>query len=706
MSFNFVKFKAARPMWLREGGQEMNTTVLFETRVPASADTEIHMTGHFSYQLFINGEFVFFGPARAGHKFYRVDRLPIGRYLTEGENLITVLVSGYHCDSYYFANGQAFFCAEFVSDGKVFGATGSDAWRAYIYERKMKKVQRYSFQRPFVEVYDFTEGKPHSSVGLVSAEITEYPIGNFIEREVSLPELPIEEAVRFVDGGSAVYRADRECEVRKGLLEAGVKYTGYKYDELTMVSEHEVERTELSYDKRFPEGKAARLSDSFVTAEMSTNVTGFIRLSVSCKSDVTLMVTFDEMLLEGKVDFRRMGCKNVVYYRLGAGESYTLQTAEPYTFKYMNIIALGGEVQVSFAGVVRLDFNQSEIVRRISPKADAQLKRIYDAAIQSFRQNTLDIYMDCPSRERAGWLCDSFFTSRVERLLTGKSRVEHSFLENFLMEEDFEYLPEGMLPMCYPSDHPNGNFIPNWAMWYAVELREYLGRTGDRGFIDEAKGKMYKLLGYFRRFENSDGLLEKLEKWVFVEWSRCNKLVQDINYPTNMLYCMFKEVLAELYGDGGLAREAEALKQVIREKSRIGIFFCDNSVYGEDGVARLSGEITETAQYYAFFTGVATPEGDRELWDTMINDFGPERAENNKWENIHFANAFIGNYLRLEMIKQAGLDEKLEADIRGYFDYMALQTGTLWEMISPTASCNHGFASHVLVWLDYLGYID
>ena len=173
-----------------------------------------------------------------------------------------------------------------------------------------------------------------------------------------------------------------------------------------------------------------------------------------------------------------------------------------------------------------------------------------------------------------------------------------------------------------------------------------------------------------------------------------------------MLYCMFKEVLAELYGDEGLAREAEALKQVIREKSRIGIFFCDNSVYGEDGVARLSGEITETAQYYAFFTGVATPEGDRELWDTMINDFGPERAENNKWENIHFANAFIGNYLRLEMIKQAGLDEKLEADIRGYFDYMALQTGTLWEMISPTASCNHGFASHVLVWLDYLGYID
>ena len=31
-------------------------------------------------------------------------------------------------------------------------------------------------------------------------------------------------------------------------------------------------------------------------------------------------------------------------------------------------------------------------------------------------------------------------------------------------------------------------------------------------------------------------VLEKLDKWVFVEWSRANSLVQDISYPTNMLF--------------------------------------------------------------------------------------------------------------------------------------------------------------------------
>lgn len=706
MSFKTVTFSKARPVWLRDGAREMNRTVLLETTVPCGEDTELHMAGHFSYQVFINGNFVFFGPARAGRGYYRVDKLPVGKYLTEKENRVVVLVNGYHCDSYYFVNEQAFFCAEFVSDGEVFGETGGDAWNTYIYDRKIQKVQRYSFQRPFVEVYDLTGGGPLCTCGLKAAETVVYPISNFIEREVSLPEFPEEAMLRFVDGGSAIYDPDKECQIRKALLETGVKYTGYRLDELDIVSEHEAEKVDLSYDKKLPEGKTAELCDSFVTVEMKTNISGFIKFEVECKSDATLIATFDEILLDGKVDFQRMGCKNVVIYRLKAGERYTLLTAEPYTFKFMNVMAIGGAVELKYMGVVRLDFNASEIIRRPSAKADEQIERIYHAAVQSFRQNTLDIYMDCPSRERAGWLCDSFFTSRVEKLLTGKSVVEHSFLENFNMEDSYDYLPEGMIPMCYPSDHPNGNFIPNWAMWYGLEVKEYFERTGDREFIDSIKQKLYGILGYFRNFENQSGLLEKLEKWVFVEWSMCNKLVQDINYPTNMLYAMFKRVLCELYGDEGLGREAEQMKKAIREQSRLGLFFCDNAVYGEDGVARLSGERTEACQYYAFFTGIATPEEDGELWDTMIKDFGPERRTTGKWPEIHPSNLIVGDYMRCELLKWAGLDEKLDSDVRGYFDEMALKTGTLWEHNNTHASCNHGFASHALVWLDHLGYID
>jgi alpha-L-rhamnosidase len=396
----------------------------------------------------------------------------------------------------------------------------------------------------------------------------------------------------------------------------------------------------------------------------------------------------------------------VVLYRLRGGKRYHLLTAEPYTFGALNLIAREGGITVHSCGLRRVGFDRREIIKALNAeKADDVISRIYHAAVETFCQNTFDIYMDCPSRERAGWLCDSFFTSRVEHLLTGKSTVERAFLSNFAMADHFESLPEGMLPMCYPADVLNNEFIPNWAMWFVLELREYAERSKDTEMIGALHEKMYALLGYFRKFENADGLLENLENWVFVEWSKCNELTQDINYPTNMLYYRFKKALAELYGDQALSAEADALRGVIREKSRMGMFFCDNSVRDAQGTMRLSEILTETCQYYAFYMGIATVKEDAALWKTMVEDFGPERKQSNLHPEIHFSNAFIGNYLRLDLLSQAGLYERLEANIRGYFDYMAKKTDTLWENDSEVASCNHGFASHVLVWLDQLGYL-
>jgi alpha-L-rhamnosidase len=144
-------------------------------------------------------------------------------------------------------------------------------------------------------------------------------------------------------------------------------------------------------------------------------------------------------------------------------------------------------------------------------------------------------------------------------------------------------------------------------------------------------------------------------------------------------------------------------------------FYCDNAVYGEDGMAHLSGKCTETCQYYAFFCGIATPEEKPELWQRMLHDFGPERIVPNKWpeftpeakwKEIYPSNAFIGNYLRLELLYLYGEHEKLIQNIKGFFTKMADLTGTLWENDSTTASCNHGFASHVVYWMDGLGMLD
>ena len=82
-----------------------------------------------------------------------------------------------------------------------------------------------------------------------------------------------------------------------------------------------------------------------------------------------------------------------------------------------------------------------------------------------------------------------------------------------------------------------------------------------------------------------------------------------------------------------------------------------------------------------------------------MREFGPERRTNNLHPEIAFTNAFIGNYLRIELLYRTGLYDEVIANIHKYFLPMAKKTGTLWENESPTGSCNHGFASYVIYWL-------
>lgn len=199
--------------------------------------------------------------------------------------------------------------------------------------------------------------------------------------------------------------------------------------------------------------------------------------------------------------------------------------------------------------------------------------------------------------------------------------------------------------------------------------------------------------------------LENLPSWVFVEWSKANDLVQDVNYPSNMTYAAMLDSAARMYGMPELHDSAQAVRETVRRQSFDGEFFIDNAKRLPDGTLKPSGERTEVCQYYAFFFGTATPESHPALWETMRRDFGPDRKINNKHPDIYFANAMIGQPMRLELLSRMGLSAQILEETRDYFRKMANITGTLWEHDSPTASCSHGFASHVerLLYRDVLG---
>ena len=641
-------FVAAKPVWAKGRETEQNLTLAFREVIETGRVNEAYarLTASCDYRMRVNGEFVSHGPCVAAHDYYRMDCIDLKPYLQKGKNVIAIEVAGYNDDNYYLLNQPSFLQAEIEINGKVVAATG-DSFEAYDLRQRKQDVPEFSFQRPHTEYYTLSED-----------------FGQWLTDA----EWQGKEAVKQVE------------QPAKKILSRHVEYPDYK----------------LHNAKAIQNGIYA----------FDCNSTGFLGVKVKVDEPARIKVRFDEVIgQDGNVDGRRLICNSYIIYELQPGE-YTIESFEPYTMKYVQPVVESGKC--SIAQIYMRDYCNSDVNRAIFVSDNKDLNRLFEAARETFRQNALDIFMDCPSRERAGWLCDSYFSSRVAFILSGDTQIERNFIQNFLLPEKFKHIDEGMLPMCYPSEHPNRNHIPNWAMWFVIQLEEYLHRSGDREMIDAARNRVYALIEYFRPFLNSDGLLENLTRWVFVEWSHANDLVQDVSYPSNMIYAQMLDAAARLYSDDALHRQAEQMRETIRKQSFDGEYFVDNAIRSKDGELKLSGEHTEVCQYYAFFTGTASPQSHPELWKRLRDEFGPARKQTQAYPDVPFANAFVGNYMRNELLSREGLSAQILDETVDFYLPMVELTGTLWENMTTVASCNHGFASHIahVLYRDVLGVYD
>lgn len=706
MYINTFEFKKAVPVWKKGDAKVMNQTLELESRINEKSAT-LRVAGSTFYSVFVNGQFCAFGPARAAHGFYRCDEIPLDKWLTESVDTVVIKVSGYNVNSYAWLDQPSFVCAEIVNNDEVLVYTCEKCHNfvPFVNNERIQKIQRYSFQRAFAEAYRFGIESPRTPIVLEECEPKK-----FICRDVPYGEYEINLPINVIQRGKVNFVNKSEYASSRFITNAfkpdGVLRKGYPSEELEYVSCIEYEKASFSDSIDVNESADAIeiSSGSYADVAFEANRAGMISLELEADGEGMFFVAFDERYLENGPEPLLHSRTDLVAAEVTKGK-YTLVTAEPYVFKYMRLVSKGATFKITSLKQYEVAYPPSLICAELLSD-DPQLKLIFDAAVNTFRDNTVDIYMDCPSRERAGWLCDSFFTARVEKLLSGRSDVEKAFLYNFLYHETDKDLPIGMLPMCYPSDHYNGNYIPNWAMWYVLELSEYVERSGDKAILADAKDRMYKLLEYFKGYENRDGLLEKLGGWIFVDWSKANDLVQDVSYPTNMMYAYCLETVGDMYGDNALKEKADAIRRMIREQSMTESgFFCDNAVRDENGALKLTGERTEACQYYAFFTGVATPESYPALWKRLVTEFGFDRMEKGLYPDIYPANAFIANYVRLEILCRNGERKALLENIKGYFTYMAERTGTLWEMVNDRSSLNHGFASHVIYWMEKLGLI-
>jgi alpha-L-rhamnosidase len=712
---DYQPFTAARAIWPAGRALEKNLQVGFRAVVRGGdGPTVLRLTASTLYRASVNGRQLGYGPARGPHGWYRVDEWDITKSLKPGPNVVAVEVAGYNVNSYYTIDQPSFLQAEVVTGGRLLaatGKTGQNGFEAAPLSERVQKVQRYSFQRPFSEVYrvrpdhDRWKSDPKAKLEAAACE-TDSVTRRYLPRVSPWPDFTLRKQPVVIGRGAVEPDPGvKNLWKDRSLTAISEKLKGYPESELEIIPSIDMQKLKSRPDPTVSPERASKVelaARRFAILDFGLNDTGFLCATVTCPEPAMVVFAFDEVMREGDVDFKRLGCVNLIHYELPAG-TYRLESFEPYTFRYLKAIALKGNCVLSDVAI--REYGCSEVNRAQFRCSDPKLEKLFAAGVQTFRQNVVDLFTDCPSRERAGWLCDSFFTARVAPDLCGNTAVESAMMQNFRLPEKFAFLPPGMLPMCYPADHNDGVYIANWALWFVVQLEEYLQRSGDLATVDALKPRVLALFEWFKQYQNLDGLLEKVPGWVFIEWSDANKYVQDVNYPSNMLYAGALSAAGRLYKMDDLTEKADAIRATIRQQAFDGQWFLDNALRKPDGGLATTRNHTEVCQYYAFQFGVATPKTYPALWRTLRDKFGPKRAKNNPFPDVATANSFIGNMLRIELLSREGMSQQILDESRDYLLYMADRTGTLWENTGDYASCNHGFASHIChtLYRDVLG---
>lgn len=692
---------SAEPVWPKGRETEMNGRFGFVARFSVDRPERpvLRVTGSTVYRIFIDGHFSGYGPARGPEGRFRVDEWPL-EIKMPGEHVVAVEVASYNCNTYYFMDQPPFLQAEVVLDGRVLASTGTEGAFEAFEVNHITKISRYGFQRGFGEGVrarpdddDWRLGK-----GVSPLKLARRPQVNTLPRIVDYPDFRILPTCAVTN---TVSKRRGEIPALKSRYLTGSP-KGFKcYPQASLVYDIPTEIKRIETDpvaSPCPKSGCFALANGHGTVfDVGRNVTGFIRLKMRCRAPAKVRVIFDEIASDGwLVDGLRAGCGNMLVYDLTVAGDYSFEAFEPNTMRFLHVIALEGAVDLEPPTVRTYESPSADGAAFNS--SDPRLDKIFMAARETFKQNAVDVFTDCPSRERAGWLCDSFWLGRTSALLTGGCALENLFIENFALAPRFSGIEKGMLPMVYPGDHPNGVYIPNWALWFVIQLDEYRCRGGDMALVRRLEPRVRELLNVFRlRYRNADGLLEDLQSWVFVEWSHANNCCKGVNYPSNMLWAGALDAAARLYGWKDCSDEARCVREKVREQSWDGSWFHDYAIRDKSGRLEVRPDRTEVCQYYAFFFGVAAAESHPVLWRRLVSDFGPQRGERNLHPDIYPANAFIGNYLRLELLSRAGYKRQVLEEIVGYFSKMADRTGTLWEHDDTRASCCHGFASHLSV---------
>lgn len=696
-------FKKARPIFAIENTAEPVVSCGYRADFNAEADHEtfyMNITCRSFYRLYINGQIAAHGPARTAHGYLRVDELDIAPYIRKGVNHIAIEQISY-ADAYggysndiTLENGIMLFEIRSES-GEVVSYSSKDTPCVLLASRH-RKTERKSHCREATEIWDIDENydlwrtaDTESPCFSSSYEIKEeYKL---LPRRMLYPELKKETNAFLSEFGTFDMSGEYEPTFyEKPIMDTINGYKDHVLKDLMRIREH-AGNTEVTF---VPGGVSLQVKENaFLSYDLAESFVGFTGFHVKTDSDIRIdVVTTELQKTDGSVMYEfNEGSR--LYIKKG---EYSFAGFDAVLGRYIRLY-ITGNANVTITDVHMLTYSYPDKREGYFMCSDDNVNRLYMAARKTLILNTLDVFMDCPDRERGGWLCDSFWTARAAAIMLGDTSVEKAFIENFLLTDPKKY-HYAFFPSVYPGNEPGypAHEISTWSFWLLAEICEYVKRTGDIDFVKEHKARIDSFIEGALSLRGESGLLEALPI-IFIDWSQANRYenIRPINTAANALFAFALREYGKMMNESSYIDIADKISSILKKAvlpvaKAIGKI--PDSITYENGVFKDNGYYSEAAHFTSMWSELLSEE---KAIRNVVDKMGPA-PKYRPHPDIGKSGLFIGHCIRTDMLAKLGeIDTMFDELCAIYYPQLKEGPGTLWENeVIETSSRCHGFSAH------------
>ncbi len=707
----------------RSAKEDQNRFVYFRKTFDLAskvAKAIIHISADGRYQLFVNGQFIGRGPARCDPAFQYYDSYDIAPHLQAGTNVIAVLGHSYgqamawyqlprHEHAQRFGCGGIFVQAD-LHIGKQILAVDSDASWRYL-ESSAWQQDTSAGAVGFVEVYDARlapidwQGLEFDDSSWKNAALLLEPARPRTPMVRPFPTMVARDIPHLLERSQYALALHRCAEVNEvpNMLSLPQQIGAETLYDLENCQVDEIDNVLTSKGKstfHTVPGKAVA-----IVLDFGGTVTGRPVFTLTAPAGAIIDIGCSERLQADHIEPRAhtfLTSENIDRVITRAGQQ-TWERFEWTGFRYLQLTIRNAQEGLIIHDL-SLNFTCYPSTQEGSFEcSDELLNKIWQAGVNTLQLCMHDGFEDCPQREQRQFVGDTY----VEMLVNFMSFGDRDLSAKFLRQVQQSQRADGMTQTSTPSDMAAWakTAITDYALYWLMAIREYVRYTGDTEIVTELFPGVERVIAWFERFLDADGLLNEPPHWIFIDWAELDKRGECTALNAQFAHTLeISAQLAEIYGLAGRAKTWREQANEIKASINLHLWDEKRGVYVDGRVKGVQSQrVSQQTNGLCLAYGIVPIERQERLISYITDPARvkltaamrplPEEVSFDEAHDVVLAQPFCAHHLHRGLIK-AGYTEQFLTNIRERWGaIIATGSTTIWEIWSPLASQCHAWST-------------